>query len=179
MAASGYILLKLRKAALPSDCIVVLANAVHRYPYRMRTYPGEVLLSVGCHRHGEKADSHCGVDNVVYGFALFPPQGRLAALQVHETRTGRMGASQILHYIIEFALTVAGTAVNGAVLAAEIALVGYEKYGLQRRPASEKAGANEPLGKVEILLDHLSKNISEDYRTFGKVRSRARLWLLR
>ena len=57
-----------------------------------------------------------------------------------------MGASQILHYIIEFALTVAGTAVNGAVLAAEIALVGYEKYGLERSPAAEETGAYEPLG---------------------------------
>lgn len=45
------------------------------------------------------------------------------------------------------------------MLAAEIAFVGYEKYRLERCPASEKTGTYKPPGKIEILLNH--KNITK------------------
>ena len=41
-----------------------------------------------------------------------------------------------------------------------------------------KKSRNEFVSQLSNLSKKY-KNISEDYRTFGKVRSRARLWLLR
>ncbi len=69
------------------------------------------------------------------------------AFQIDETGTSCVGASQRLHDVIELPLTVAGAAIDGAVLAAEVAFVGYEQDGLERGAASEEAGSDEPPGE--------------------------------
>ena len=119
--------------------------------------PGEVLLGVRGDCHGEETDPDSRVYDVVDGLAALLPEGRLAAFQIEETGTGCVGASQRFHDVIELPLTVAGAAIDGAVLAAEVAFVGYEQDGLERGAASEEAGSDEPPGEVGVLLDHIRR----------------------
>ena len=109
-------------------------------------YAGKVLLGVGRDRHGKKTHVDGGVYYIVDIPATFLPKSWFASLQVNETGAGLVGRLHIIQNIVETALTVACASVHTAMLAAQIAFVGYEKYGLERSPAAEETGAYEPLG---------------------------------
>ena len=149
MAATFHVFHQFVESTLSAYRIVKLMNAVHADPNGVGLESGEGLLCIGGHGGGEKADFVRKVDEIVEPTVAIAPQGRFAALEIHEAGAQLVRVEQ---FLFDLLVTFDGRVfviVNAAVRARQVALIGDEQHGLQRFAPFQEFCLEVPVAEVE------------------------------